>query len=61
MDTYEMLIKKKEAVAGQIKRVCENKEKGDLVFLQELLEQIELQILERDVTLTHFIFETPSP
>jgi len=55
MDTYEMLCKKKEAVAGQIKRISENKEKGDLVFLQELLEQIELQILERDVSASPFL------
>ena len=41
MKDYQLLLKKKSAVEGQIKRVCENKETSDLVFLQAELEQIE--------------------
>lgn len=46
MDSLDMLLKKKSAVEGQIKRVCEKKEKGDLVFLQEELEKIEESLLD---------------
>jgi hypothetical protein len=49
MVTLEMLFKKKSTVESQIKRVCEQKEKADLVFLQAELAQVELQILEKEV------------
>jgi hypothetical protein len=49
MVTLEMLLKKKITVESQIKRVCEEKEKADLVFLQAELAQIEFQILEKEV------------
>lgn len=48
MENYEMLQKKKAAVESQIKRVCDLKEKADLIFLQAELEQIELQILDEE-------------